>query len=226
MSVLKLEDIHYRYFGAKKYALSGISTTFHTGSINVILGRSGSGKTTLLSLLSGLDTATSGRILYQDTDLATSDRDAYRAQEIGVVFQSYNLLTTASAVENVVLSMRISGRKESKMTGRAYELLGAVGIDRETADRRVLQLSGGEQQRVGIARALSHDPSIVIADEPTGNLDKDTQRAIMEIFTRLAHSDGKCVIIVTHSNSVASYADYTHMMDRGSLIAVRPKTDR
>ncbi|MHC6223131.1 ABC transporter ATP-binding protein [Arthrobacter sp. MMS24-S77] len=221
MSLLTLENIEYRYHGAKRNALNGISTTFHPGMINVILGKSGSGKTTLLSLLSGLDKVTTGRILYKGKDLSKSDRDAYRAQEIGVVFQSYNLLTTATAVDNVVLATRISGATGRHLTSRAYALLDSVGIDRETADRRVLKLSGGEQQRVGIARALSHDPSIVIADEPTGNLDKETQRSIMGIFTRLAHDEGKCVIIVTHSTSVASYADHTHKMDRGHLSTVK-----
>lgn len=214
--MLTLENVEYRYRGASKNSLRGVSGTFEAGKLNMIVGKSGSGKTTLLSLLAGLDVATKGRILHGDDDLATVDRDAYRAKTIGVVFQAYNLLTTATAIENVVLSMQISDVKGDLRT-RAYEHLSAVGIDHETANRKVLRLSGGEQQRVGIARALSHEPSIIIADEPTGNLDRDTRTDIINILRELAHEQGKCVIVVTHSSAVAAYADTKHTMVRGEL---------
>lgn len=214
--MLKLEDVKYRYHGAKRDSLHSVNATFEAGKINVIVGKSGSGKTTLMSLLAGLDVATSGRVLYGDADLAKLNRDTYRAKSIGVVFQSYNLLTTATAVENVVLSMQISG-VTGNLKQLAYDRLESVGIDRDTADRKVLKLSGGEQQRVGIARALSHEPDVIIADEPTGNLDRDTQRDIMGILRDLAHDQGKCVVVVTHSGSVASYADTQHTMAKGQL---------
>jgi len=138
-----------------------------------------------------------------------------------VIFQSYNLITNSSAVENIVLSMNISGSKETDKKAFAYALLQKVGIDCETADRKVLKLSGGEQQRIGIARALSHNPDILIADEPTGNLDTATENEILNIFIALAHEDGKCVIIVTHSNKVTSIADIVYGIKDGKMSEVQ-----
>jgi putative ABC transport system ATP-binding protein len=171
------------------------------------MGKSGAGKTTLLSLISGLDICRSGEIMFNGQDIKSINRDRYRAQSIGVIFQSYNLLTNATAVENIALSMNVSRDTTKDKTAAAYTLLEKVGIDRDTAKRKILKLSGGEQQRVSIARAIAHNPDIVIADEPTGNLDGDTEQSIMEIFTKIARQDNKCVIVVTHSKTVASYAD-------------------
>ena len=219
MSTLALSNVSYQYAKTSKNVLKNVSMDFEQGVLYSIVGKSGAGKSTLLSLISGLDVCTDGAIYYGDKDLSTMNRDEYRAQNIGVIFQGYNLLTNCSAVENVVLSMNISGVKAANASARAYELLSEVGIDRETADRKVLQLSGGEQQRVGIARALSHDPDIIIADEPTGNLDGETASGIMDIFCRLAREEDKCVIIVTHSKEVASYADVTVRIANGNLQA-------
>lgn len=158
--------------------------------------------------------------LLSGDDLKKIDRDDYRAKSIGVIFQAYNLLTNATAVQNIVLSMNISKSPEKDKKAFAYEILEKVGIDRETADRPVLKLSGGEQQRVGIARALSHHPDLIIADEPTGNLDKDTEVEILKIFTSLAHDEGKCVIIVTHSKKVTSIADEVLGIHAGRLFLV------
>ncbi|WHY79761.1 ABC transporter ATP-binding protein [Neobacillus sp. WH10] len=207
MSLLHVKDVHYRYEGAKNTVLKDINATFEKGKIYAIVGKSGSGKTTLLSLLAGLDICTEGEIVYNGQNLKKIDRDNYRAKSIGVVFQGYNLLINVTAVDNVMLSMNISGVAVRDKKEYVYQLLENVGINRDTANRKVLKLSGGEQQRVGIARALSHTPDIVIADEPTGNLDSKTENGIMNIFTNLAHQEDKCVIIVTHSKSVASYAD-------------------
>jgi len=223
MSVLTLKNVAYRYEGTGKDVLSGITANFDAGKVYAIAGKSGSGKSTLLSLIAGLDTCTNGAIWYGKTDLKSMDRDVYRANHIGVIFQAYNLLTNASAVENIVLSMYISNsgafdKKQKKE--HAYTLLEKVGIDREKANRRVLKLSGGEQQRVGIARALAHNPDILIADEPTGNLDNDTENEVLGMFTSFAHEDGKCVIIVTHSKKVASMADVTLGMKDGILVQV------
>lgn len=207
MSILELKNISYQYEGTNKKVLSGINLSFESGTLYAIMGKSGSGKTTLLSLLSGLDLPTGGELLYKGMDLQKMDRDNYRAKKIGVIFQGYNLLTNATVLENILLSMNISGVKEKNKRQTALELLRKVGINEEKASRKTLKLSGGEQQRVGIARALAHHPDIILADEPTGNLDGDTENGIMDIFKELAREQGKCVIVVTHSKNVASYAD-------------------
>jgi len=219
MSVLTLNNVTYKYDGAKNNVLKGVSASFEAGKIYAIVGKSGSGKSTLLSLIAGLDVCTDGKILHGEADLKEIDRDKYRAKEIGVVFQAFNLITNSTAIDNIVLSMQISGLLYVKKSF-AYELLQKVGIDKETASRKVLKLSGGEQQRVGIARALAHNPEIIIADEPTGNLDTDTENDVLKILTSLAHNEGKCVIIVTHSKKVSSVADVTLGMKDGKLSSI------
>lgn len=221
MSVLTLKNVTYKYEGVKKNVLKGIDAEFMAGKVYTVVGKSGAGKSTLLSLISGLDVSTGGEILYSGADLKTINRDDYRAKSIGVIFQSFNLLLNATAIENIILSMNISGSSEKDKKAYAYALLEKVGIDKETADRKVLKLSGGEQQRVGIARALSHNPDIVIADEPTGNLDKDTEADVLGILTSLAHDEGKCVIIVTHSRKVTSIADEIWGINDGKMIPVK-----
>lgn len=221
MSLLSLNNITYTYEGTKKSVLNGIQIDFDKGKLYVLMGKSGAGKSTLLSLLSGLDVPTQGEIMYMNKCLSEMNRDDYRAKEIGVIFQGYNLLTNATALENIVLSINISGTKTSNKKALAYELLQKVGIDRETADRKVLKLSGGEQQRVGIARAISHEPSIIIADEPTGNLDAETEAAIMQILATFVHEQNKCVIIVTHSKKISSYADEVWELQKGKISHVR-----
>lgn len=223
MSILQLNNVSYTYEKSETPVLRGINADFEAGKMYAIIGKSGAGKTTLLSLLSGLDVCGQGTILYNGEDLKSINRDRYRALNIGVVFQSYNLLLNASAVENVVLSMNLSGVKSTNKKGAAYRLLEKVGIDRETADRKVLKLSGGEQQRTGIARALSHNPDILIADEPTGNLDDSTEDEIMRILTDLVKNDKRCVIIVTHSHKVASYADEVLGLSGGRLITINQR---
>jgi len=217
MSTLTMNNVSYKYGKTTKSVLQNVSVEFEKGVLYCIVGKSGAGKSTLLSLISGLDLCTDGTILYGDKNLSTMNRDEYRAKNIGVIFQGYNLLTNCSAVENIVLSMNISGNRTTGKKESAYNLLSELGIDRETADRKILQLSGGEQQRVGIARALSHYPDIIIADEPTGNLDGETAKGIMDIFVHLAHEENKCVIIVTHSKDVAAYADKIMRIANGKV---------
>ena len=221
MSLLTMENVSYKYSDTTKTVLKKVSAEFNSGKLYAIMGKSGSGKTTLLSLISGLDNCTDGAINFGGNPLSQIDRDKYRAESIGVIFQGYNLLTNATAVENIVLSMCISKTKERNKKNVAYKLLEKVGINKETADRKILKLSGGEQQRVGIARALSHNPDIIIADEPTGNLDTDTEENILSILTSLAHNEGKCVIIVTHSKKVSSVADEVWGMKEGNLTLVK-----
>lgn len=221
MSLLKLKDVTYRYESTTKDVLENVNVEFEKGKLYVIQGKSGAGKTTLLSLISGLDVCSNGEVLFEDKDIKDINRDDYRAKSIGVIFQGYNLLLNVSAIENIVLSMDISGSQVKNKKEYAYELLETVGIDRETANRRVLKLSGGEQQRVGIARALSHEPGILIADEPTGNIDEGTEKDIMGIFTELAHEKNICVIIVTHSKKVADYADEIWGISNGKILFVK-----
>jgi len=202
--------------------LNEVSATFESGKVYTIIGQSGAGKSTLLSLISGLDVCKEGEIVYNEKNLRKLDRDEYRAKNIGVVFQGFNLLLNSTAIYNITLSMSISesGIKDKRAKKEAaYTLLNKVGIDRETADRKILKLSGGEQQRVGIARALSHNPDVIIADEPTGNLDMETEAAVLDILSRLAHEENKCVVIVTHSENVTAIADEVIGIRAGRLLS-------
>ena len=204
MSILSLQNISFAY--DKTPVLKDISYEFEKGKMYCIIGKSGAGKTTLLSLLSGLAKPTAGEIFYDGKSIAKIDKYTFRSKYIGVVFQSFNLITKYTALENVLLSMDVSGTKIKDKKEKALELLDSVGLDEDEACRRVLKLSGGQQQRVAIARALSYDPDIILADEPTGNLDRDTQKEIMDIFRELANQ-GKCVILVSHSPDVADMCD-------------------
>ena len=204
MALLSLQNISFSY--DKTPVLRDISYDFEKGKMYCIIGKSGAGKTTLLSLLSGLAKPTAGDIIYDGKNIAKIDKYTFRSRYIGVVFQSFNLITKYTALENELLSMDVSGAKIKDKKEKALELLDSVGLDEDEAYRRVLKLSGGQQQRVAIARALSYDPDIILADEPTGNLDRDTQKEIMEIFRELANQ-GKCVILVSHSPDVADMCD-------------------
>ena len=204
MSVLSLHNISFSY--NKVPVLKDISYEFEKGKMYCIVGKSGAGKTTLLSLLSGLALPSSGDIIYNGQNVSKIDRYTFRSKCIGVVFQSFNLITKYTAIENVILSMDVAGYKTKNKKARALELLASVGLDEDEANRRVLKLSGGQQQRVAIARALSYDPDIILADEPTGNLDRDTQNEIMDIFRELV-DQGKCVILVSHAAEVAEKCD-------------------
>ena len=217
MSVLEVKNVTYHYQGTNTDVLKRVNATFKEGQVYGIVGQSGSGKSTLLSLIAGLDVATEGEISYGGASLASSDRDAYRAKDIGVIFQGFNLLTNATAIENIVLSMEISGKKVKDARNEALKLLALMGINEEIAKRKVLKLSGGQQQRVAIARAIAHNPKIILADEPTGNLDAETEREVMDILVKLAHEEDKCVIIITHSEKVAKRMDVVYTMKSGVL---------
>ena len=218
MALLSLQGISFSY--DKTPVLKDVSYDFEKGRMYCIIGKSGAGKTTLLSLLSGLAKPTAGDILYDGRSIARIDKYTFRSRYIGVVFQSFNLITKYTALENVVLSMDVSGVRIKDKKQRALALLDSVGLDEDEANRRVLKLSGGQQQRVAIARALSYDPDIILADEPTGNLDRETQREIMDIFRDLANQ-GKCVILVSHSPDVAEMCD-----ERYELVKISGKKKR
>ncbi len=214
--VLVISDVSYRYRDAAKddYVLKNINYSFEKGKVYTIKGKSGSGKTTLLSLISGLEKKYEGSILYKNNELKKMDLDKYRNTDIGIVFQSYNLLPHLTAIENIILSMDISKVKVDDKKHKALELMKSVGLKESYKDRRVLKLSGGEQQRVAIARSLSYNPEIILADEPTGNLDKETENEILDIFVKLAHEQNKCVIIVTHSENVCNKSDVIYELHK------------
>ena len=207
--VLKVKDLSYKYKDGDSYVLKNLNFSFEEGLVYAIKGKSGCGKTTFLSLISGLEKYEEGSIKFLGEELKTIDLDYYRSRDIGIVFQSFNLLPGLSAIENIILAMNVSGVKDKDKKALAIKLLESVGLNEEKGDRRVLKLSGGEEQRVAIARSIAYDAKVIIADEPTGNLDKETETEIMAIFKDLAKK-GKCVIIVTHSNNVAKMADVVY----------------
>lgn len=218
MSILKLENVGYRYKDAPKdsYVFKNVNYEFEQGKMYAIKGKSGSGKTTLLSLITGLEKCTDGKVLYDGKDLKKMNLDTYRNTDIGIVFQSYNLLPSLTAIENIILSMDISKVKVkvNNKKEKALSLMKSVGLSENQAKRKILKLSGGEQQRIAIARSLSYNPKIIIADEPTGNLDKDTENDILNIFEHLAKDENKCIIIVTHSQNVCDRADIVYELKK------------
>ena len=214
--VLSLKNVNYRYHDALKdeYVLKNINYEFEKGKTYAIKGKSGSGKTTLLSLISGLEKNYEGEILYKNKPLSKMNLDDYRSRDVGIVFQSYNLLPHLTAVENIILSMDISKVKVEDKKKMALSLMEQVGLSKNMGNRRILKLSGGEQQRIAIARSLSYNPEIILADEPTGNLDRDTENEILSIFQNLAHKENKCVIIVTHSGNVCDLVDVVYELKK------------
>lgn len=216
MELLKTDCLGFTY-DHEKYILKDITLSFEKGKVYGITGKSGAGKTTLLNLLAGLETASLGKILYKGKDLSKMNRDTYRCNEIGVIFQSYNLLMHLTALENVILSMDISHVTIDKPKEKALKILKNVGITEDKANRRILLLSGGEQQRVAIARALSYDCEMILADEPTGNLDGETEDDITNILLQLAHTMYKCVIIISHSTKIKEKVDVIYELAGGKI---------
>jgi putative ABC transport system ATP-binding protein len=219
MSILKVENLEHQYVDGDKARkiLKGINYSFEKGKLYTIAGPSGSGKTTFLSITAGLDNQTSGKVMYNDKDIRDIGLTNYRKVDVSIVFQSYNLINYLTALENVVLAMEISGDiKEKKKI--AMEKLSEVGFDLDKMNRVVSKLSGGEQQRVAIARAISTNPDLIFADEPTGNLDKNTESDIIEIFKKLANEQNKCVIVVTHSSELEEKADVNIKLKDGVFI--------
>lgn len=206
--VLEVKDIVYHYKANKrKNILNGISYGFEEGTIYAILGASGSGKTTFLSLLAGLDVPVSGSIFYEGQEIEKKELNLHRKCHVSLVFQNYNLIDYLTPKENVMLGGNSDPEK----------LLESVGIAGEDQNRNVLQLSGGQQQRVAIARALASPAKVLLADEPTGNLDEETAREIKEILQESAHKLGKCVIVVTHSRDMAASADVAVKIKNGEI---------
>ena len=217
MQGLKLNGVSYRYGKAARNALDGVSCEFRAGEVAAVVGPSGSGKTTLLSIMAGLDRPAHGEVYLGDRELGGMDMDEYRRRYVSVIFQAFHLFPLLTVLENVCLPMELNGASEPEARERARLELERVGIAAEKHRRYPSQLSGGEQQRVAIARALSSGAQILLADEPTGNLDGENSRNIVDILTRLAHEDGYCVVIVTHDPAVAEAADTVYTMTDGVL---------
>lgn len=217
MQGLKLNGVSYRYGKAARNALDGVSCEFRAGEVAAVVGPSGSGKTTLLSIMAGLDRPAHGEVYLGDRELGGMDMDEYRRRYVSVIFQAFHLFPLLTVLENVCFPMELNGVSEPEARERARLELERVGIAAEKHRRYPSQLSGGEQQRVAIARALSSGAQILLADEPTGNLDGENSRNIVDILTRLAHEDGYCVVIVTHDPAVAETADTVYTMTDGVL---------
>lgn len=206
--ILEVKNISYAYKSQKqKLILNNVSMTFNEGTFYTIVGPSGSGKTTFLSLLAGLDSPIHGKVIYQNQDIQQKGLNYHRKHNVSLVFQNYNLIDYLTTIENV----KLAGNKNPEV------LLAKVNIQEEDWKRNVLQLSGGQQQRVAIARALASDASVLLADEPTGNLDEATADEIIGLLKQTAHELGKCVIVVTHSKHLANEADKIIEIKDGSI---------
>ena len=206
MSILEVKDLKYSYENNKP-VLRGINAKMEQGKMYAILGPSGCGKTTLLALLGGLDSPTNGKILYQGEDIAKTGLADHRRSHVAFIFQSYNLIDYLTPMENVALT--------SKQP--PLPILEQLGLTAEESKRNVLKLSGGQQQRVAIARALASNAQVILADEPTGNLDEETAAEITAILKESAHKSGKCVVNVTHSRELAGQADVVMRLKKGVL---------
>lgn len=217
MAILSLENVTYKYKNSQRAAVSEVSCMFEAGNVYTIIGPSGSGKSTLLSLLAGLDLPTDGKVVFDGKSLAGLDLDRYRREGISMIFQAFHLFPLLTVAENVCFPMELCGIAPKEAKPRATELLEGVGITKEQMERFPSKLSGGEQQRVAIARSLASSAKVMLADEPTGNLDSANTRNIMEILLSLAHDKGYCVIIVTHDLEVAEMADVALKMKDGML---------
>ena len=222
-TILKLENINYSYIdgGYERVILNDLGSEFEEGTFYTILGPSGSGKTTLLSIISGLDDPKSGDVFFNGKNIKDITLHKYRRNCISIVFQQYNLIGYLTALENVMLAMSETDNdipKDRKEV--AYNLLERFGIVRSKADRLVGQLSGGEQQRVAIARSLASNVDLIFADEPTGNLDTATEKEIIKVFEELAHEYGKTIIVVTHSDTVSAMSDQRLLLKDGKLTRI------
>jgi ABC-type lipoprotein export system ATPase subunit len=222
MPELKLENVSYQYKHGDRKVVNAVTCLFEGGKLNSVVGVSGSGKTTLLSLMAGLDQPTEGHIYMDGESLADLDLDQYRRERVSMIFQAFHLFPLLTALENVCFPMQLNGIPGEEIPEKGKSLLASVGITEDKYKRYPANLSGGEQQRVAIARTLATGAQVLLADEPTGNLDKANGDKLIEILGELAHERGYCVIIVTHDPSVAERSDKVWHMSDGVLTEHQP----
>ncbi len=217
MAVLALDGVTYKYKNSEKPAVQGVSCEFEQGVLYALIGPSGSGKSTLLSMLAGLDLPTEGDVLLEGTPIRSLDLDRYRRESIAMIFQAFQLFPLLTVAENVCYPLELVGKKPKEIMPLAEKLLESVGITPEEMKRFPANLSGGQQQRVAIARSLASGAKVLLADEPTGNLDVENTIKVMEILKNLADEQGYCVIVVTHDSEVADMANVVYRMKDGRL---------
>lgn len=222
MPNLKLENVGYQYKHGDRKVVDHVTCRFEGGKLNAVVGPSGSGKTTLLSLLAGLDQPNQGQIYIDDQPLGDLDLDQYRRERVSMIFQAFHLFPLLTALENVCFPMQLNGIPKEETLERGKSHLASVGITEDKYKRYPANLSGGEQQRVAIARSLATGAQVLLADEPTGNLDKANGDKLIEILGGLAHQRGYCVIIVTHDPSIAERSDKVWHMSDGVLTEHQP----
>jgi putative ABC transport system ATP-binding protein len=219
MAELILKEVFYRYPGTKTDVLKGVDAVFPEGTVTAVMGRSGAGKSTMLYLLAGLDVPTGGTILYNGAALKKPMLDGYRRTEVATIAQNYLLFPTRTALENVLYPLELAKVEKNAALQEAKRHLASVGIPEELHHRLPSKLSGGVQQRVAIARALASHSNVIAADEPTGNLDEENADAVMALLKKLAHEEGKTVIVVTHDRLLAEEADRCYRIKRGKIDA-------
>lgn len=217
MSILKVKNLNYEYEKGQR-VLKNIELDLEKGRTYAIIGKSGSGKTTLISLLSGLEKLQSGEIYYNSKSINNYNLDEYRAGIMGIIFQQFNLLNNYSIKDNIYMAMKIA--KQPINYNKMVDLLKKVGLDETVINKKPLELSGGQQQRVAIARTLAKNTQVIIADEPTGNLDSDTEKEILQLLKDIVKQENKTLIIVTHSNYVSQNVDIVYRLDKGVMSAI------
>ena len=220
MDILQLRDVRYTYQTQyqKVEALKGITHGFDTGRVHAIVGKSGSGKTTLLSLMAGLDLPTEGEVLCEGVSTAQRKLEQYRREKVAVIYQSFRLFPLLTVAENVMYPMELRGMKAKEAKGRAAQLVERVGLPAQALDRYPTMLSGGEQQRVAIARSVLAKPQLIFADEPTGNLDKKSGENTVALLRDCAARFGQTLVMVTHDLGVASLADRVIQIEDGKIL--------
>ena len=221
MSILSVNNVSYRYKKGDRMALNGVTCEFEAGKVAAVVGPSGSGKTTLLSILAGLDRPSAGSVILNGADLSAKDLDQYRREDVSVIFQAFQLFPLLTVMENVCYPMELLGAAQKEAKAKAEELLRKVGIGEEKWKRYPANLSGGEQQRVAIARSMASGAQVLLADEPTGNLDGENSRNVVALLSRLAHEENYCVVIVTHDPAIADASDTVYRMADGVLTRER-----
>ena len=219
--ILSVENVSYTYTNKyqKVEAVKNVSCLFEAGKMYAVVGRSGSGKSTLLSLLAGLDLPTSGEIFFEGKPMSSINRNRYRRDTASVIYQSFNLFPLLTTLENVMYPLELQGKHKREAAEVAKKLFADVGLN-ETAYRKFPQMmSGGEQQRIAIARALAAGGKILLADEPTGNLDTANEQTVVGLIKRLAHERGYTAIVITHNEAVAEQADVVYVMSDGEMVS-------